>query len=51
MDLLSDFVETSPFVAIADDKGTLSAIYFEARVNNLMEIIKVKYHNLDKISR
>jgi hypothetical protein len=44
IDLLSTFIQTSPFIAIAEDKGTLSIEYFEKRIENLQEIINVFYY-------
>ncbi|KAJ3146459.1 Condensin complex subunit [Geranomyces michiganensis] len=41
--LLAKFIETSPFVAIAQDEGSLSLAHFQAKQQNLEEIIKRKF--------
>jgi hypothetical protein len=40
IELLVDFIQTSPFIAVADDKGTLNLNYFEQRVVELTAVIK-----------
>lgn len=46
IELLTTFIQTSPFIAILEDEGTLSREYFEKRVKNLNDIIKVIiFHN------
>ncbi|KAI8587881.1 non-SMC mitotic condensation complex subunit 1-domain-containing protein [Geranomyces variabilis] len=41
--LLAKFIETSPFVAIAQDEGSLSLAHFQSKQHNLEEIIKRKF--------
>ncbi|KAJ3189764.1 Condensin complex subunit [Gaertneriomyces sp. JEL0708] len=41
--LLARFIETSPFMAIAQDEGKLSLKHFEEKKRNLEEIIKMKF--------
>ncbi|KAJ3299918.1 Condensin complex subunit, partial [Borealophlyctis nickersoniae] len=41
--LLARFLQTSPFVAIAQDEGKLSLKYFEGKKKNLEELIKAKF--------
>ena len=49
--LLTSFIETSPFIAIAQDQGSLSMKFFQHRVDNLTEVIKTKFPESSFIKR
>jgi condensin complex subunit 1 len=43
MELLIEFLETSPFIAVAQDMGSLSEKKFSKQANSLLELMKAKF--------